>query len=121
MAATVQDEHAIAPRRTRLKRWGVKGLVLIALALLLGAGYDRAARALYGADRLAGFHLGLIHGALMPAAFPSLLLGRDVPIYAQNNVGRLYKLGYIGGINCCGFVFFGFAFSRPRSASRPKG
>jgi hypothetical protein len=50
----------------------------------------------------------------MPVALPSLLLGRDVPIYAPINTGRTYKLGYIAGINLCGLVFFGAAFRQPR-------
>jgi hypothetical protein len=41
-------------------------------------------------------------------------MGKDVPIFAQNNNGRIYKVGYIAGINLCGLLFFGLAFSRPR-------
>jgi hypothetical protein len=59
---------------------------------------------------------------LMPVALPSLLLGKDVPIYAERNQGRIYKLGYIAGINACGFVFFGLAFWRPsRPSARAAG
>jgi hypothetical protein len=43
-----------------------------------------------------------------------LLVGRDVPIFLNANPGRIYKLGYIAGINVCGLVFFGLAFRRPR-------
>ena len=57
---------------------------------------------------------GALHGALMPVAAPSLLLGHDVPIYATANTGRIYKLGYIAGINGCGLVFFGLAFWQPQ-------
>jgi hypothetical protein len=49
----------------------------------------------------------MLHGALMPGAMPMLLLGKDVVIYASNNDGRLYKLGYTFGVNACGAVFFG--------------
>ena len=45
---------------------------------------------------------GVLHGALMPLAWPNLLLGRDVTIYATDNTGRLYKLGYTLGVNGCG-------------------
>jgi hypothetical protein len=62
--------------------------------------------------------MGILHGALMPVALPSLLLGKDVPIYASASTGRIYKLGYIAGINLCGLIFFGFAFHRPSPASR---
>jgi hypothetical protein len=50
----------------------------------------------------------------MPIALPSLLMGKDVPIYAEKNCGRRYKLGYIAGINVCGFLFFGLSFWQPR-------
>ncbi len=45
---------------------------------------------------------------------PSLLLGKDVPIYGSTNAGRSYKVGYIVGVNLCGLVFFGLAFRQPR-------
>jgi hypothetical protein len=97
-----------------LKRLAVKAATLVLIGLLLGLGYDWAAPKFYGPERVAGFWLGVLHGALMPVALPSLLLGKDVPIYASNNSGRAYKLGYIAGINLCGLVFFGLAFWRPR-------
>jgi hypothetical protein len=49
----------------------------------------------------------------MPIALPSLVLGKDVPIYATVNSGRFYKIGYIVGINVCGLAFFGPLFWRP--------
>jgi hypothetical protein len=63
-----------------------------------------------------------VHGFLMPVALPDLLAGKDVPIFAVNNTGRKYKLGYIAGINLCGLLFFGMAF-RPQKAknSAPGG
>jgi hypothetical protein len=60
----------------------------------------------------AGFGRGIIHGALMPCALPNLLVGRDVTIYALNNTGRTYKLGYTVGVNGCGAIFFGVFFWR---------
>jgi hypothetical protein len=88
---------------------------LVALGLLLGLGYGWAAPRFYEPDRTAGFPLGVLHGSLMPMALPSLLLGKDVPIYAPRSTGRNYKLGYILGINLCGLLFFGSAFWRPRN------
>lgn len=61
-------------------------------------------------ERPAGFLWGMVHGALMPAALPALIMGRDVTIYAPHNVGRMYKIGYAGGVNVCGFIFFGILF-----------
>ena len=45
-----------------------------------------------------------MEGALMPAALPGLLMGHDLPIYAVNNTGRGYRIGYILGLNTCGYV-----------------
>ncbi len=104
------------------RQLAVKAATLVLLGLVLGFGYDWAAPRFYGPERVPGFRLGILHGALMPVALPSLLLGRDVPIYAERNQGRTYKLGYIAGINICGFVFFGLAFWRPaRSPAKDAG
>lgn len=70
----------------------------------------------------AGFTRGVLHGALMPLALPNLALGHDVTIYAIQNTGRLYKLGYTVGVNGCGLIFFGFFFwrvNRLRKRLRP--
>ncbi len=48
----------------------------------------------------------------MPAAMPNLAIGHDVTIYATNNNGLPYKLGYTMGVNVCGAVFFGIFFLR---------
>jgi hypothetical protein len=100
-----------------VKRLVRKVVTLVLLGLVMGFGYDWAAPRFYGPERVPGFRLGILHGALMPVALPSLLLGKDVPIYAERNQGRVYKLGYIAGINACGFVFFGLAFWRPGQPS----
>ena len=105
------------PTGTRPAKWKtlvVKVIVMVVLGLLLGVAYDWAVPRMYGPDRLPGFRLGVLHGALMPVALPALLMGRDVPIYAATNTGRIYKIGYIAGINLCGMVFFGAAFRQPR-------
>ena len=96
------------------KRAALKIITLVVAGLLLGWAYDWAAPRFYGTERVAGFALGVVHGALMPVALPSLLLGKDVPIYTSNNTGRSYKIGYIAGINLCGLFFFGLAFRQPR-------
>jgi hypothetical protein len=114
MAEPFANQALPSARSSWVKRLALKAATLVLLGLILGFGYDWAAPRFYGPDRLAGFRLGVLHGALMPVALPSLLLGRDVPIYAANNTGRTYKLGYIAGINLCGLVFFGSAFRRPR-------
>ncbi len=110
-------QPAAAPAPSRLKRLALKAAWLIALGLAFGWAYDWAAPRFYGPERVPGYRLGVLHGALMPIALPSLLMGKDVPIYSPNNTGRMYKLGYICGINLCGLLFFGFTF---RSPKRPK-
>ncbi len=95
-----------------MKRLALKVATLIVIGLLFGWGYDWAAPRLYGPERVAGFRLGMLHGALMPVALPVLLMGKDVPIYSASQTGRTYKLGYLAGVNLCGLVFFGLAFRR---------
>ncbi|HEY2953423.1 MAG TPA: hypothetical protein VGK40_12615 [Verrucomicrobiae bacterium] len=73
-----------------------------------------------GAGR-AGFGRGVLHGALMPLALPNLLVGNDVTIYAANNTGRAYNLGYTVGVNGCGLGFFGFFFWRLNRWRKSRG
>jgi hypothetical protein len=90
-------------------------LTLVALSLF----YEWASPWAYPKDRQVGLGHGALHGAMMPMALPALLLGRDVPIYAEVNLGRWYKVGYIAGINLCGILVFGSAFLG-KSAPGPK-
>jgi len=105
---------ALPARLSKARLITIKIIVLTALALALGFFQGWAASRLYKPDHTAGFHMGLLHGILMPAALPGILLGQDLPIYAPNNTGRLYNMGYIFGINTCGTIFFGVAFWQPR-------
>ncbi len=114
MAALTQDQPVPAQPRLGLKEWLAKAAVLALLAALLGLAQGWMAERYYGPQWVAGFHTGVVQGALMPAALPGLLFGKDLPIYAQVNTGRGYKLGFIIGINACGVIFFGAAFWRPR-------
>jgi hypothetical protein len=114
MAAPNVNEPPAGTKSPWWKTLLLKAAILIGLGLLLGAAYDWAATRMYGPERVPGFRLGVLHGALMPVALPTLLMGRDVPIYAATNTGRIYKIGYIAGINLCGMTFFGAAFRRPR-------
>ncbi len=119
MAAAAPDQTATPASPPKVKPGVVKIVGLVVLSLLLGFGYNREASRSYGPERVAGFGLGMLHGALMPAALPTLMMGKDVPIYARNNVGRGYNIGFILGLNLCGTVFFGFAFWQPKSGRRP--
>lgn len=96
----------------RLLRLAIQIACVFAIAVIVGAALNRAAAALERSGRQAGFCQGMLQGALMPMAMPSLLVGRDVKIYAEHNTGRTYKLGYTAGVNACGALFFGYAFWR---------
>ena len=119
MAESIPEPMAIPPavprdRFSRVKFAAFKIAVLTVMAVALGLVQGWACSSTYKPDHVAGFRAGILHGMLMPAALPGLLVGQDLPIYAPNNSGRLYNIGYILGINTCGFLFFGVGFWRPR-------
>jgi len=87
-------------------------LTTLLLAAIIGWLIHQAAAAMDRSQSPAGFGRGLIQGTLMPMAMPNLLVGHDVTIYAQNNTGVGYKLGYTLGVNICGAIFFGIFFWR---------
>ncbi len=121
MAIPVTDETESSERARKLKHTVLKITVLVLLGLGFGYAHGWASTRLYGRDRVAGFHTGVIQGALMPSALPSLLMGKDLPIYAPNNEGRAYNIGYIFGINTCGTLFFGVGFWPLRARKKPDG
>lgn len=118
MAATAPNENTVPAPPSSARHWMIKIATLTVLGLALGFAYDWASTRYYSPQRVAGFPLGMMHGALMPAALPILLTGQDLPIYAPNNEGRPYNIGYIAGINLCGTVFFGLAFWQPRNRKK---
>ena len=89
-------------------------LRLVLISVVLGWLYAWGSPKVYPLEGKLGFGHGCLHGALMPMALPSLVMGNNVEIFAANNSGRGYKLGYIIGINVCGLVFFGSAFWSPK-------
>lgn len=95
-----------------------KAIRLVVVGVIFGWIYAWAAPWAFPRETQAGFGYGMAHGALMPMALPSLVIGKDVEIYAANNSGRRYKIGYIVGINICGLVFFGSAFWSPAKKNR---
>jgi hypothetical protein len=110
----VDEAPQPAPQATRgkLARFGIR----IALAILVTVAFGRVLQFSVNVSqregRLAGFGTGVAHGALMPCGFPMLLVGRDIPIYAERNTGRPYNLGYTLGVNLCGAFFFGSVYWR---------
>ena len=102
-----------------VRQWFKKIVVFAFTMFLLSWFYGWASTLAYPKDRQFGFGHGALHGALMPMALPSLVLGKDVEIFAANNAGRPYKIGYIVGINLCGLVVFGSAFWKPKKNPDP--
>jgi len=96
------------------KLWLAKIAWFLIASLLFGWFYGWASPRAFPKNQTLGFGHGMLHGALMPLALPSLLMGQDVEIFATNNFGRPYKIGYICGINACGLAFFGPLFWRPK-------
>ena len=87
-----------------------KVLQFLAMALLMGWIAGAAVRWDAQLAEAPGFFRGMLHGAIMPMAWPTLLAGQEQEIYSARNSGRIYKLGYSMGVNACGLVFFGFTF-----------
>ena len=107
-----------SPTTTSLiKRLLVKALILAIVTVVFGWFYARASPLAFPKNKTAGFGRGVLHGALMPLALPSLVVGQDVQIFAADNSGRFYKIGYICGINVCGLAFFGPLFWRPKGGA----
>jgi hypothetical protein len=114
MEAVVPNPSVSANSMSLVKFILIKSVLLTAVCVILGLAQAWMASWSYKPDRVAGFSIGLWHGMLMPAALPGMLMGQDLPIYAPNNTGRPYNIGYAMGINGCGLLFFGAAFWRPR-------
>ena len=111
---TTVSEAGATPPKSKWRYWAKTVLFvklrLVIAGILFGYLYAWASPLVYPKDRDLGFAHGFAHGGLMPMALPSLVVGKNVPIFAENNNGRFYKLGYICGINVCGLLFFGFGF-----------
>lgn len=109
------SSHQLLPRLGRL----LAHLAIVAVvAVSLGWVVQRSSAALDRDPSPAGFARGMLHGAIMPMAMPNLIVGLDVTLYAPNNTGRSYKLGYTAGVNVCGLIFFSYFSWRIRSARR---
>jgi hypothetical protein len=106
-------------RSSSAKFVAIKIIILTVLGLGLGITQGWASSRHYKPDHIAGFHSGVLHGMMMPAALPGLLMGQNLSIYAPNNTGRPYNIGFCLGINVCGMVFFGIGFWPPRKAAGP--
>ena len=113
MSESVSKPMAVSTQPLGLSLWQFlvfKTVLISAFVALLVYLQGWAAKSSYNPENQADFKMGILHGTLMPAALPGLLRGHDLPIYAPNNSGPNYKIGYILGINTCGTVFFGLAY-----------
>ena len=98
-------------------------MILLIFAFSIGWILKHTSAALNHDSKPAGFGRGVLYGALMPLALPNLVVGNDVPIYAEHNTGVPYKLGYTLGVNVCGAIFFGcfyWRLNRMRRSDRAK-
>jgi len=83
-----------------------KHLLLGALFMLLI--FTLSACAPLGAtEKQYGFLYGFIHGLLFYVAVISKLLGMEFDLYAQNNTGLMYWIGYTIGVFGFGGGIFG--------------
>jgi glycosyltransferase involved in cell wall biosynthesis len=100
------------PPAFRLLRNALKSVVqLVIVGLIVGWILNHTAKP-GSTQEPAGFLLGMLHGALAPMALPNLVAGYDVDIYAPNNIGHWYKVGFAAGINVCGLFFFALLYSQ---------
>ena len=111
-AETPAEAGASRSKTNRIARGVLRAAVLIFITFSFGWVLNKSASASSQNPAPAGFGRGMLHGALMPGAMPTLLLGRDVVIFAEHNTGRTYKLGYTVGVNACGAFFFGSFYWR---------
>jgi hypothetical protein len=114
----ISDPSSISA--TRRGFWIRKIAIFLTTSVLVGWFYGWSSPRAFPKNQVFGFGYGMLHGALMPLALPSLLLGEDVQIFAPDNSGRLYKIGYICGVNVCGLAFFGPLFWRPKRGADVK-
>jgi len=117
VTANAAESESPNPNASRMKtlalQFARKVIGFVAMGFFMGFLADFAATR-NNPDKPAGLAWGMVHGALMPTALPALIMGKDVTIYAPHNKGRVYKIGYAGGVNICGLLFFGLVFWNPR-------
>jgi hypothetical protein len=109
MSDVLSSAPGVISRRQRILK---RIFSFLLVAVCVGFFFREASISMAKSTGPAGFGRGMLQGAMMPGALPNLLVGNDVVIYAPNNTGRTYKLGYTCGVNACGAIFFGWFFWR---------
>jgi lysophospholipid acyltransferase (LPLAT)-like uncharacterized protein len=69
-----------------------------------------------GGEKIYGFWHGIWHGFIMTMGFIVSLFRDDVVMYAPNNSGHLYDLGYILGV----MILYGSIYSSKNSKKNSK-
>ena len=92
------------------RHWAVRVAILAGTAYLFAWACGVAMQADAKLSTPPGLFRGMLHGAMMPVAWPALLAGHEQEIYARVNTGVPYKLGYSLGVNASGLFFFGWLF-----------
>lgn len=78
--------------------------VIIVLILMSGCANNEVVEQCLSGHKY-GFLGGLWHGFIAPFDFIGMLFDKDITMYAQNNNGGLYALGFLLGSG--GWGFFG--------------
>ncbi|MFM9952280.1 MAG: hypothetical protein ACKV1O_30395 [Saprospiraceae bacterium] len=78
--------------------------IAVFTALLLASCAEVQATKECLSGRQYGFIYGLIHGFITPISFIASLFKDNVAIYAVNNTGGLYDLGFLLGSSGWGFM-----------------
>ena len=78
--------------------------IIIGIVFLTGCANNEAVEQCLSGHKY-GFFGGLWHGFIAPFDFIGMLFDKDITMYAQNNNGGLYALGFLLGSG--GWGFFG--------------
>lgn len=110
MTVPEQAPESAPPGLPGILRGLLRALATIAAAIVIAWACGAAMQADARLTTPPGLFRGMLHGAMMPVAWPALLAGHDQEIYAGRNTGVPYKLGYSLGVNLSGLIFFGWIF-----------
>jgi len=78
------------------------GIAIVCFLLSSCAGVEPVQECLSGPQY--GFFYGLLHGFITPISFIGSLFRDNVAIYAINNTGTFYDLGFLLGSSGWGFM-----------------
>lgn len=78
-------------------------LLLVTLLIITGCAQNEIVDECLTGHRY-GFFGGLWHGFIAPFDFIGMLFSKDITMYAQNNNGGLYALGFLIGSGGWGFL-----------------